>query len=274
MKHCIALACLILLAAHNASAQSQPADSPQNPEKVFPFGSAITAPELLPHVTSKPYVSDHCKGNEEGKVTLSVIVDANGEPRNVYFLNPVGDDLDVLALKHALEDRFKPGAKDGKPVAVAANLELTIHTCLRDEKDAQGKQQVVLHQASEPQQRLAPPTDPPQQAVLVSGSGLTPNPSNPDAGIFTIGGDIKAPVEFPSAPATAAAIQRLLGGGVYKVSVVVDRYGMPERLKILDAEQPGREQQVAGIIRLWRFKPALRNGEPVPVRTEVKINSR
>lgn len=273
MKYSIALASLLLLAAHTPGAQPQPADS-QTPEKVFAFGSGITAPELLPHPATKPYVSDHCKGDEEGKVTLSLIIDTNGEPRNVYFLTPIGDDLDVLALKHALEDRFRPGAKDGKPVAVAASIELSLRTCLRDEKDAQGKQQVVLHLASEPQQRLMPPLDPHEQVVLVTGSGLAPNPSTPDAGIFAVGGDIKPPVEFPPAPSTNAAVQRLLGGGVYKVSVVVDRYGMPERLKILDAEQPGREPQVAGIIRLWRFKPALRNGEPVPVRTQVKINSR
>jgi outer membrane biosynthesis protein TonB len=270
----IALASIVLISAIASFAQAPQPTATQTPEKVFAFGAGISAPELLPHATTKPYIEDHCKGDEAGKVTFALIIDANGEPRNVYFLGSIGDDLDVLALKHVLEDRFKPGAKDGKPVAIAASIEVSLRTCLRDEKDAQGKQQVVLHLASEPQQRLTAAIDPPQQVVLVSGTGLSPNPSNPDAGILTVGGDIKAPVEFPPAPSTNAAVQRLLGGGVYKVSVVVDRYGMPERARILDAEQPGREQQVSGIIRLWRFKPALRNGEPVPVRTEVKINSR
>jgi Gram-negative bacterial TonB protein C-terminal len=86
-----------------------------------------------------------------------------------------------------------------------------------------------------------------------------------------IGEDIKAPIPFAPTDATKMLVRRFLDGADCKVSVVVDRYGMPSRLRILDAGQPGHEQPVASIVRLWRFKPAMRNNEPVPVRIEFRL---
>lgn len=268
MRTIRAAACTFVLAAAIVFAQ-QPGEPAV---KVFPLGSGVTSPEPLPHVTTKPYVSDHCTGNEQGKVTFSLIVDSGGVPRNIYFLNPLGNDLDVLALKHVIEDRFKPGTQDGKPVAVAASLELSLHTCLRDEKDAQGKPQIVLHLSAEPEQHLAPPTSPPSLVVLVSGNGVTPSPDEPNPVVYKVGGQVTPPHVFRPADSTIALARRLLDLGDYKVSVLVDRYGMPASLKILDAAQPGREQQIAVIVRLWRFKPAILNGEPVPTRVELKMS--
>jgi hypothetical protein len=258
---------LILLSASILTAQS----APGTPVKIYIAGPGVTAPELLPHTASHPYVSDHCKGEEQGNVVFSLIVDLNGEPRNIFFLNPVGDDLDLLALRAVIEDRFKPGTQNGSPVPVAESIEVLVRTCLKDEKQADGKEQMILHLAAEPQQHLKPPVDPPQQVALVSGTGLSTNPANPDEGILKIGEDIKAPIPFAPTDATKMLVRRFLDGADYKVSVVVDRYGMPSRLRILDAGQPGHEQPVASIVRLWRFKPAMRNNEPVPVRIEFRL---
>ncbi len=227
----------------------------------------------MPLAASHQYVSDHCKGEQQGNVVFSLIVAASGEPRNIFFLNPIGDDLDLLALKTVIEDRFKPGTQNGSPVPIAESIDVSVRTCLKDEKQADGKQQTILHLAAEPQQHLKPPVNAPQQVVLVSGTGLSSNPSNPDEGILQVGGDIKAPIPFETPDSTRTMVRTFLGDADYKVSVVVDRYGMPSRLKIIDAGQPGHEQQVASVVRLWRFKPAMRNNEPVPARTEFRLAS-
>jgi hypothetical protein len=258
---------LILFSASVLTAQTAPSDS----VKIYTAGPNVTAPELLPLTASHQYVSDHCKGEERGNVVFSLIVDANGEPRNIFFLNPIGDDLDVLALKAVIEDRFKPGTQNGSPVPIAESIDVSVRTCLKDEKQANGKQQTILHLAAEPQQHLKPPVDPPQQVVLVSGTGLSANASDPDEGILKVGGDIKPPIQFEPPDATLRLVRSFLRGADYNVSVVVDRYGMPSRLKIIDAGQPGHEQQAASIVRLWRFKPAMRNGEPVPARIELRF---
>jgi hypothetical protein len=258
---------LILFSASVLTAQTAPSDS----VKIYTAGPNVTAPELLPLTASHQYVSDHCKGEERGNVVFSLIVDANGEPRNIFFLNPIGDDLDVLALKAVIEDRFKPGTQNGSPVPIAESIDVSVRTCLKDEKQADGRQQTILHLAAEPQQHLKPPVDPPQQVVLVTGTGLSANPSNPEEGISQVGGDVTAPIPFRTPDSTRRLVRRFLGDADYKISVVVDRYGMPSRLKIVDAGQPDHELQVAGLVRLWRFKPAMRNNEPVPARAEFRL---
>jgi hypothetical protein len=271
MKLQSALRISVLFAASALSAQTPQTPSQGDPIKIYTPGPGVTTPELLPLTVSHQYVSDHCKGEQQGNVVFSLIIDAKGEPRNIYFLNPIGDDLDVLALKAVIEDRFKPGTQNGSPVPIAESIDVSVRTCLKDEKQVDGKQQTILHLAAEPQQHLKSPVDPPRQVVLVSGSGLSANPSNPDEGILQIGGNIDAPIAFETTDATRTLVRRFLGDADYKVSVVVDRYGLPSRLRIIDAGQPGHEQQVASVVRLWRFKPAMRNNEPVPARTEFRL---
>ena len=258
---------LILFSTSLLAAQTAPGD----PVKIYTAGPNVTAPELLPLAVSRQYVSDHCKGEQQGDVMFSLIVDANGEPRNIFFLKPIGDDLDLLALKAVNDDRFKPGTQNGSPVPIAESIDVSVRTCLKDEKQPDGKTQTILHLASEPQQHLKPPVDPPQQVVLVTGTGVTPTPEEPNPLVFKVGGQVKAPHSFPPSPNAMAFARRLLDLGDYKVSVLVDRNGMPSSIRILDSAQPGKEQQIAAIMRSWRFKPAMLNGQPVPARVEVSL---
>jgi hypothetical protein len=256
------LGCAVLIAQANVS---------NAPVKIYALESDVTSPQLLPPSSPHSYTSEGCRSDDDGTATFSLIVDAGGQPRNIYFLNPIGDDLDLIALREVITDRFNPGKSAGQPVAVAASLQVKLHACLAERKDAHGKSQNVLELTSAPEQQLEPPVDPPQQAALVSGSGLSTNSSDPDAGIQKLGGDVTAPVRFRAAPATMRQAYTLLGNGQYKVSVVVDRYGLPERMRIVEAERPGREQEIAAVFRLLRFKPAMKLGVPVPVRIEVSL---
>jgi hypothetical protein len=224
MNHLREFAALSLIAFFAAGAHCQAPQLTEAPVKIYSAAPGIIPPELLPHPVSEPYVSDHCTGNQQGKISFSLIVDADGTPRNIFFLQPLGTDLDVLALKHVTEVRFKPGTLNGQPVAVAESLDVSLRTCLRDEKDAHGQTRMVLHLAAEPEQELEPPVDPPSEVVLVSGTGLSNKPSDPDAGVFKVGGDVKGPVPFPFGDSMFALERQLLGRGDYKVSVLVDRH--------------------------------------------------
>jgi len=248
-------------------------DAPGTPVTIYAGGADVTQPQLLPLVASPSYSSANCHYADDGTATFSLIVDSNGQPRNIYFLSPIGDDLDLIALKEVTTDRFSPGKRGDQPVAVAASLQVKLHACLAERKDARGKTQNVLELTSAPEQQLQPPVDPPQQTVLVAGSGLLANSSDPDGGIEKPGADVKPPVQFPPTKSTIENLTQALGRGAYKVSVVVDQFGLPQRLKVIDAELPDREQTLAGILRLYRWKPAFKNGAPVPYRIEVKIGA-
>jgi TonB family protein len=49
---------------------------------------------------------------------ISVIVDAQGNPRNPHVFRALGMGLDEKAMEAVLRYRFKPAMKDGRPVPV------------------------------------------------------------------------------------------------------------------------------------------------------------
>jgi len=53
----------------------------------------------------------------QGACTITLIVDAHGDPQNPRVVQPLGMGLDEKALEAVRRYRFKPALKDGKPVA-------------------------------------------------------------------------------------------------------------------------------------------------------------
>ena len=56
---------------------------------------------------------------------LGLVVDSQGRPTNISVLSPLGYGLDEEAIKAASKWRFLPGTKNGKPVDVEAQIEVT-----------------------------------------------------------------------------------------------------------------------------------------------------
>jgi len=75
----------------------------------------------LPLLRSKPQAP---RGKSPGTVILSAVVDAQGRPVNLQVMQGIDPDTNVLAMQNAGQWRFRPGARDGKPVPVAAQLEV------------------------------------------------------------------------------------------------------------------------------------------------------
>ena len=57
-------------------------------------------------------------------MVLAIIVDDKGLPRDVRVIRPLGLGLDQKAIEAVQKWRFRPGMKDGKPVAVSATIEV------------------------------------------------------------------------------------------------------------------------------------------------------
>jgi len=56
---------------------------------------------------------------------LSMVVDATGTPTNIHVVRPLGLGLDEQAILAVQQWTFKPGTKNGVPVAVQAQIEVT-----------------------------------------------------------------------------------------------------------------------------------------------------
>ena len=64
------------------------------------------------------------RANAQGSVVLVAVIDPSGRPVQVQVWRGLDPDLNVLAIQAASQWRFRPGTKDGKPVPVAARLEV------------------------------------------------------------------------------------------------------------------------------------------------------
>lgn len=90
---------------------------------VYQVGGSVRPPVAI--FTPDPEFSEEArKAKFSGNVVVSLIVDANGKPRNVHALRGVGMGLDEKAVEAVQQYKFKPALKDGKPVAVYLNVEV------------------------------------------------------------------------------------------------------------------------------------------------------
>jgi len=258
----------------SSSASSKLTDAAPAPVKVYSVGSGVTAPELIPP-NSPPIPSEKCKKKVDGSVVLSVIVDAAGRPHNIMFLQPLGSDLDKFALQIATEDRFKPATSEGNPVAVAQSLTVDLQACIDQSKDTTGKRISLMRLRSTPVQKMQDLAQPPQQAVLTSDD-LTRNDSN--NGTFRIervGFGVSAPHSLNNLEAEFTdAARRAKYQGICLLTLIVDRNGMPINITVIKGLDYGLSDKAIEAVNKYRFKPALRNGEPVPVKITVQVNFR
>jgi TonB family protein len=249
-------------AATPPSADAQPAKV-----KVYKVGPGVTAPELLPSAPlSTPLITQtgKCKKKVDGQVVLSILVDTEGHPRNIYFLKALGSDLDRIALQIAAADRFHPGIYDGKPVVIAQSLQFNMPSCQEEKVDDSGNKIKELQLRSEPEQNLMAVQESPEEAILLSGD------SSP---IENVGGMVSAPVVIHSVEAffTKAARQKKYSG-ITLLSLNVDVHGMPQNIGVIKPLDYGMTDHAIDAVRKYRFKPALKNGTPIPVKITIEIN--
>ena len=90
---------------------------------VFRVGGGVTAPSLL-HKVEPEYSEEARKAKYQGTVLLYVEVDTAGRAANIRVARSLGLGLDEKAIEAVKQWKFKPGYKDGKPVTVAATIEV------------------------------------------------------------------------------------------------------------------------------------------------------
>ena len=90
---------------------------------VFRVGGGVTAPVLV-YKKEPEYSEEARKAKYQGTVTLYVEVAPNGKAQNIKVLHSLGLGLDEKAIEAVKQWTFKPGIKDGKPVTVAASIEV------------------------------------------------------------------------------------------------------------------------------------------------------
>ena len=89
----------------------------------YRIGGGVSAPAVLAKIEPE-YSEEARKAKFQGTVTLYIEVDENGKPKNLRVLRALGLGLDEKAIEAVSRWKFRPGQKDGKPVTVAATVEV------------------------------------------------------------------------------------------------------------------------------------------------------
>ena len=119
---------LFVVGAATASAVSVVPMSAQTGQstKVYKGGDGVTLPVVV-RETKPSYTPEAMKQKIQGSVWMDVVVLESGDVGDVKISKSLDAEygLDEQAIKATKQWKFKPGAKDGKPVAVQVVIQMT-----------------------------------------------------------------------------------------------------------------------------------------------------
>lgn len=90
---------------------------------VFRPGPEVVAPFVV--AKAKPAYTEEARlAKLEGSVLLSLVIGADGQPRDIQVARPLGLGLDERAVENVRAWQFKAGTRKGNPVDVMVNEEI------------------------------------------------------------------------------------------------------------------------------------------------------
>jgi TonB family protein len=94
--------------------------------QLFRIGGGVTPPRVVN--SPNPEFSETARvGKFSGVVVLSMIIEPDGVPGDIWVKQKLGLGLDQKAIETVRRWRFRPATKNGQPVAVPINVEVSFH---------------------------------------------------------------------------------------------------------------------------------------------------
>jgi protein TonB len=93
---------------------------------VFKVGGGISAPQAV-STPDPEYTEEARNAKTQGTCVLRLIVDQQGNPRDIHVVRGLGFGLDARAIEAVKQWRFQPAMKDGRPVTVQISVEVGFH---------------------------------------------------------------------------------------------------------------------------------------------------
>jgi protein TonB len=204
------------------------------------------------------------------------VISPQGTPESVTPLYPFNDDFDRAAMGIAKVDHFVPGAKDGVPVPVAQELEIHMTLCTAKVVDSGGMSVDRLRLESVPVQRLSRAAKHPLPSLLPTTASISVTHENISTfKKMKINPDYSHPVPLQTPEAEFPPDQRMFGNeGSSLISLVVDAKGFPQAMRVAHSMNEAFDQKALQAIAKYRFAPAKKNNEGIPVRMLIEVNFR
>jgi TonB family protein len=203
----------------------------------------------------------------------STIVDQRDVASAGFDQNAYDKSTIKLSLKDdaALRLRDVTGKSIGSQIGVVINGQLVSVAGIRDRVEQlwigglpRNTAESVIQVFQRGQAAKTPPPALPQ--------GKTDSIQYDAQGVYRVGNGVSAPVlirkqEPDYTPRARAA--KIEGDVVLDVVIMPD--GTPDSLKIVRALDPDLDAKAIECVRSWRFRPALKDGKPVPIRVSIVV---
>ena len=160
MKPVFLIWSILLLIGMLANAQDASSPTPQGGGP-FAVGKGVSPPTVISK--REPEYTDEARdARVESTVVTRLLVSEDGTPINVSVIRGAGFGLDENAIETIKTWRFKPGTKEGKPVAVIATIHVSFRLFNKGHEDQTARLNFNLQQgASRPEVKSGEiPTNP------------------------------------------------------------------------------------------------------------------
>jgi TonB family protein len=223
------------LLAQESAPPSPPAPAERKPVPVSAGviqGLAISRPQPV-------YPDDAKKAGVQGIVVLHAIISKAGTVEQLQVVSGP-EMLRASALDAVRQWTYKPYLLNGQPTEV----ETTIN---------------VNYTLVDP----VPPAE--EQGPQDPGSAsLTPR---------KVGGAVSAPtLAYQVSPQYTDQAKKAKLNGIVLLSLVVDAQGLPQNVRVVRGVGMGLDEKAIEAVKQYKFKPAMENGEPVPVQLNMEVN--
>jgi periplasmic protein TonB len=106
------------------------------------------------------------------------------------------------------------------------------------------------------------------------GGGYGPGSGgNFGGGVFHVGNGVTAPVViYDPTPAYSPEARAAKYQGTVVLVAIIGPDGLPHDLRVQQSLGMGLDENAVEAVRTWRFRPATKDGHPVPVQIEVEVN--
>jgi TonB family protein len=154
-------------------------------------------------------------------------------------------------------------------------VEVKLQGCLEETVNEAGQKESSWRLRSLPEQKFGPVAEAAVDPGHPWGIEAPRTSTGNSQGLYGVRGGVTPPVPLNSVEAEYSEEARKAGlNGVCIVSLIVDAQGVPQNPKVVRALGLGLDQKALEAVMKYRFRPAMKNGTPVPVMISVEVNFR
>lgn len=257
----------LALPAENGPLSANAASPAPDKDGVYRTGPGIVAPVLVRAVPA----SDNPKACTPSLAVVSAVIGIDGVARVREVYQPHNTSCETLATAAVEQSRFQPGALSGKPVPVLVCVGVPFLLQIMSPIPEVRPCPAGFGAASAPEPDAANPPACPAQ--FSRGAEAVASPEKPRS-------DVKPPrlinpveAEFPDELRREMKKKHIRNfEAISLLALIVDRDGYPQNVCLVKSAGYGLDAEAAKAVKRYRFDPATKDGEAVPVVINIEVD--